>query len=244
MELLEGVKRERIREGRRREEEKEEEGDDIQGKEIWEVVKKMKNRKAVGVDELPMEVWKYVGKDLGMSLVKLLKQIWRENELPEDWRRSIIVPIYKRGNPNMTGNYRGISLLCTNYKIYAEIMKRRLERVMENNGVLPETQAGFRRGRSALNNIFILSHLAQRGDETERKEKREEKKTYAFFADLKAAFDNVDRELLWRIIREQGIEEKMVKRMERIYEKTEVVVRTNEGLLEGFETRKGVRGVL
>jgi len=43
----------------------------------------MKNKKAAGVDELPMEVWKYAGKDLWNGLVKLMKQIWRENVLPE-----------------------------------------------------------------------------------------------------------------------------------------------------------------
>jgi len=116
-------------------------------------------------------------------LVKLLKQIWRENELSKDWRRNIIVPIHKRGNPNVTGNYRGILLPPIKY---AEIIRRRLKRVVESRGILLETQAEFRRRRSFMNNIFILSYMAQRGKETERKEK----KTYAFFADLKAAFDN------------------------------------------------------
>jgi len=89
-----------------------------------------------------------------------------------------------------------------------------------------------------MNNIFILSHVAQRGKEKEESER----KTFAFFADLKAAFDNVDRNTLWKIIREQGLDEiLLVRRLEKIYERTEVMVRTNEGTTEGFETRKGVR---
>jgi len=84
MKLLEGISKKNVRKDKRckEEEEAEEEGDDIREKER-EVVRKMKDRKAVGVDELPMEVWKYAGKDLRQSLVQLLMQIWRENELPE-----------------------------------------------------------------------------------------------------------------------------------------------------------------
>jgi len=81
--------------------------------------------------------------------------------------------------------------------VYAEIIRRRLEEEIERREMLPETQTGFRKGKSTMNNIFILSHLAQRGGETEVKER----KVFALFADLKAAFDNVNRELLWRTLR-------------------------------------------
>jgi len=90
------------------------------------------------------------------------------------------------------GNYRGISLLCTAYKIYVEIIRRRLVEEVENNKLLPETQAGFKKGKSTINNIFIMSHLAQR----RRNIKGKERKIYAFLADLRAVFNNVDRGIL------------------------------------------------
>jgi len=99
-----------------------------------------------------------------------------------------MVPLYKRGDKNMPSNYREISLLCTAYKIFAEIIRRRLEEETERRRLLPETQARFRKGRSTLDNIFVLTHVAQRGRNMEGKER----KVYTFFADLRAAFDNVD----------------------------------------------------
>jgi len=156
------------------------------------VVRRIKKNKAAGYDGLLMEVWKYAGKNLSRGLVKILRQVWKEDRIPEDWRKSIIVPIYKREDPNVPSNYRGISLLYTAYKVYAELIRQRLEEQVERIKGLPETQAGLRKGKSTMDNIFILCHLAQRDGRTEVKEKR----LYAFFADFSAAFDNVDRDIL------------------------------------------------
>jgi len=92
-------------------------------------------------------------------LVKLLRQIWEEGEILEDWRKGIVVPIYKKGDPSLPNNYRGVSLLCTAYKIYTELIRKRLEREVERRKGIPEIQMGFRRGRSTVNNVFILNHL-------------------------------------------------------------------------------------
>jgi len=209
----------------------------IQTEEIREVVKRMKKNKAAGCDGLPMEVWKYAGKDLWEGLVKLMKQVWMEERIPEDWRKSVIVPIYKRGDPNVPSNYRGISLLCSAYKIYAELIRKKLEHQVESLGCLPESQAGFRKGKSTMDNIFILSHLAQREREAEGREKR----LYAFFADLSAAFDNVDRDTLWTVLRGMNLEEGLIRRMERIYENTEMMVKLEKECSESFLSSRGVR---
>jgi len=65
---------------------------------------------------------------------------------------------------------------------------------------LPETQTGFRKGKSTLDNIFVLSYVAQRGRNIEEKER----KIYAFFADFKTTFNNVDRGTLWKVLRKKG----------------------------------------
>lgn len=70
--------------------------------------------------------------------------------------------LYKRGDVNVTGNYRGISLLYSAYKIYAEIIRSRLVKEVEEKKIIPESQAGFRNGRSTMDNIYILNHLIQR----------------------------------------------------------------------------------
>ncbi|XP_071580229.1 uncharacterized protein [Temnothorax nylanderi] len=213
------------------------EEDEITEMEIKLALKKLKLKKAAGIDEIPMEAWKYASGPLWNRLVDLLRQIWREGTIPSDWKKSIIVTLYKRGDQEKTGNYRGISLLCTAYKVYAEVIRSRLEKEAEEKGMIPESQAGFRKGRSTIDNIFVLNHLIQKG----RRRGGKAEKVYAIFADLKAAFDNVDREILWRILRDKGTNEQLLRRLEMIYEETEVVVRTSQGYTKKFQTSKGVR---
>lgn len=100
------------------------------------------------------------------------------------------MPIFKRRDQERAENYRGVSLLCTVYKVCAEILKKKLEKDIDRLEMLPESQGGFRRGRNTLENIFIVNHLVQ------RKKREGEKKVHAFFVDLKAAFDNIWRKKL------------------------------------------------
>lgn len=104
----------------------------MEEEEIWDAIKKLKKRKAVGVDGIPMEAWKFGRGTVKEKLVELLRQIWKEGYIPKDWRISIIVPLYKREDSNIASNYRGISLLCSAYKIYAEILRNRLNEESES----------------------------------------------------------------------------------------------------------------
>jgi len=115
------------------------------------------------------------------------------------------------------------------------MIKRKLEEETERLEVLPESQGGFRKGRGTMDNIFILNHIVRR-----EKIKRE-KKVFALFVDLKAAFDNIKREKLWSIIEELEIEKHTIGRVKRMYEETRMTIRTEDGLTEAFSTKKDVR---
>lgn len=108
--------------------------------EIGKAVIKMKLNKVAGIDGIQMEAWKYEGEEIKKGLKKLLKRIWKEEHISEDWKSNIIVPLYKRGDQEKVGNYRGISLLCSAYKIYAEILRNRLEEEVEEKEVIPIRQ--------------------------------------------------------------------------------------------------------
>lgn len=142
----------------------------------------------------------------------------------------------KRGDKEKAKNYRGISLLCTAYKIYAEVIRNGIEKEIIEKGMVPESQADFRRGRSMID-IFVLNHLMQR----DKRQRGKDGRVYMMFTDMKAAFDNVERSILWRELRKKGIKEKLIRRLEKIYERTEMVVRTNQSYTESFRTRRGVR---
>lgn len=161
-------------------------------------------------------------------MIELLQRIWKEGNIPKDWKKSIIVLIYKKGNQDKAENYRGISLLCSAYKVYAEVLRNRLEKKTEDRNLLPESQCGFRKGRSNLENVFILSHLVQ------REKKKEEDKVYTVFIDLKTAFDKVDREILWRTLEGKGIDKEVIWRIKKIYEGTEATIMTEDGFSKAF----------
>jgi len=117
----------------------------------------------------------------------------------------VITPIHKKGDTSDVKNYRGITLLCTAYKIYAAILAERLREEIDRKGSLPETQAGFRKGRGTMDNVRILQQVINK----EISKKRGE--MYGFFIDLKAAFDKVDRKIVWRAMEERSIRRGLIE---------------------------------
>ena len=87
---------------------------------------KLKNHKSPGTDQIPTELMKAGGKTIRCEIHKLIIFIWNKEELPEEWKESIIVPIYKKGDKTKFSNYRGISLLPNMYKILSNILLQRL----------------------------------------------------------------------------------------------------------------------
>ena len=104
-----------------------------------------------------------------LSLVKLFRIVWRSECIPKDWARGIIVPIYKSGEKDNFDNYRGITLLSIVGKLYTTILNNRLSEWLEVNNKLVEEQGGFRKSRSASEQIFILKEVIQH----RRKKKKE-----------------------------------------------------------------------
>jgi hypothetical protein len=85
--------------------------------EVELTVEKLKSHKSPGIDQMPAELIKAVGKTIRCEIHKLIISTWKKEELPEEWKESIIVPTYKTGDKTDCPNYRGISLLPTAYKI-------------------------------------------------------------------------------------------------------------------------------
>jgi len=86
---------------------------------------KLKSHKSPGIDQIPAELIKAVGRTIRCEIHKLIIAIWNKEELPEEWKESIIVRIYKKGDRTDCSNYRGISLLPTMYKILCVILLSR-----------------------------------------------------------------------------------------------------------------------
>ena len=83
---------------------------------------KLKKHKSPGIDQIPAELIKAGGRTIFCAIHKLIISIWNKEELPEEWKESIIVPIYKKGDKTDCNNYRSISLLPTTNKILSNIL--------------------------------------------------------------------------------------------------------------------------
>jgi hypothetical protein len=119
--------------------------------------------------------------------VFLIIAIWNKEELPEDWKESITVPIHKKGDKTDCNNYRGISLLPTTYNILSNILLVRLNPYAEE--IMGDHQCGFRRSRSTTDHILCIRQIP------EKKWKNNEA-VHQLFTDFKKAYDSVRREAL------------------------------------------------
>ncbi|BHF70896.1 hypothetical protein SprV_0401394900 [Sparganum proliferum] len=149
-------------------------------------VQQLSSGKAPGSDAIPAEVYKHGGPQLMDHLTALFQEMWRQGEVPQDFKDATIVHLYKRkGNRQICDNHRGISLLNIAGKIFARILLNRLNNHLEQ-GLLPESQCGFRRHRGTTDTICAARQL---------QEKCQEMRThlYSTFVDLTKAFDTVNR---------------------------------------------------
>ena len=152
---------------------------------------------AAGPDNIPPEVIKYGGCALHRRLHDFILDCWSAKYLPQQWKNANIILGHKqKGDRAECGNSRGISLLSVAGKVLAKIMLTRLlEHIVDL--VLPEYQCGFRRGRSTIDVIFVARQLQE-------KYREQHQDLYLAFVDLTKAFDTVNRDLLWNILRKFG----------------------------------------
>ena len=209
--------------------------EEIGAEELIKAVRGIRNKKAPGEDGITAEFIKGLPTGKWAEFRKVLNTIWEKGEMVKGWEISRIFPIFKAGDEDKPGNYRGVSLLDVGYKILTSIMVRRINRWVEEGKILRESQAGFRGKRGTRDHIFVLNSLIN------NRIKKKGGKLYVAFVDFKAAFDKVNRKLMLRKIWEKGIKGKMHRMIRGIYRETNNEVISEEGISEGFKTENGVR---
>ncbi|KAK3564418.1 hypothetical protein QTP86_018806 [Hemibagrus guttatus] len=114
--------------------------DKIRKDEVRKALKRMKSGKAVGPDDIPVEVWKCLGEEAVDFLTSLFNRVLENEKMPEEWRRSVLVPIFKnKGDVQSCSNYRGIKLMSHTMKLWERVVEARLRKVVE----ICEQQYGF-----------------------------------------------------------------------------------------------------
>jgi hypothetical protein len=162
--------------------------------EVMRAIKAMKMGKAAGVSEIAAEHVVASGKVGVVVMTELCNRVLAGEGMPEEWRDSVLVPLYKgKGDARECGAYRGVKLLEHCMKIVERVFERRLREVVEVN----DMQCGFMPGKGTIDALFMVIMLQEKYD-------RKQKKLYMCFVHLEKAFDRVPREVVRWVLRKTG----------------------------------------
>lgn len=192
----------------------------------------LKNGKAAGPDGIPAEAIKADTETAVTILHSLFKKIWEREGIPAEWREGILIKLPKKGDLRDCGNYRGIMLLSVPGKVLNRILLERMKEAVDPK--LRDQQAGFRRNRSCADQIASLRIIVEQSLEWNSP-------LYVNFIDYLKAFDSVDRETLWKLLRHYGVPEKFVSLIRCTYQGMTCRVAHAGQTSESFEVRTGVR---
>ena len=142
---------------------------------------------ASGADGIPVELFQILKDDAVKLLHSICQQIWKTQQWPQDWKRSIFIPIPKKGNAKECSNYRTVALISRASKVMLKILQARLQQYV--NCELPDVQAGFRRGRGTKDQIANIHWIME-------KARGFQENIYFCFTDYAKAFDCVDHNKL------------------------------------------------
>jgi len=203
--------------------------------ELCAAINQTKNNKSGGPDGACNEVYKILPTCGKLYLLSVYNDLWRSEKVPDDWGKSTTVMLHKKGAKDNPLNFRPISLLNCSLKIFTQMLQNRLYKWAEETGVLPQSQAGFRKGRSCHENVFILKSCI---DIRLRKKKRQ---LFAFFIDFSRAFPSIPHEKLWDKLFQLGVSAKYVRWLKILYEKSTMQIRLDKNTLSSpIEITEGV----
>ena len=119
--------------------------------------------KASGGDGIPVELFQILRDDAVKVLHSTCQQIWKTQQWKQDWKRSVFIPIPKKGNAKECSNYRTIALISHASKVMLKILRARLQQYV--NRELPDVQAGFRKGRGTRDQIANICWIMEKARE-------------------------------------------------------------------------------
>ena len=165
-----------------------------------------------------MELVQVLQDDAVKVLHSICQQIWKTQQWPQD--SLVVIPIPKKGNAKECSNYCTIALISHASKVMLKILQARLQQCV--NRELPDVQAGFRKGRGTRDQIANIRWIIEKAREFQ-------KNIYVCFIDYAKAFDCVDHNKLWKILKEMGIPDHLTCLLRNLYAGQKATVRTGRG---------------
>ena len=196
--------------------------------ELYSVLRKIKNRKAAGFDEIPPEVWKT--RQFDDILLRQCNAVYSQNRI-ERWTKGCILPFPKKGDLGLAKNYRGITLTSIAAKTYNALLRNRIEPKIDN--ILRKNQNGFRRNRSTTSQILTIRRILEGV-------RAKNLQATLLFVDFTKAFDSIHRGKMEQILLAYGLPKETVAAIMILYRNTKVKVRSPDRDTDYFDIVAGV----
>jgi hypothetical protein len=216
--------------------------------EVQQALHKLKSNKSPDYDGIIPELLKYAFLNVTIApketckinfvahhLLQMFNILFARGYFPVEWSMGVLVPVFKKGDPNVMDNYRGITVGSTFAKLFASILENRLHLWAESSGHRAQGQAGFRRGFQTVDNAFILHHMIDAAKSSSSG------KLFVCFVDFKKAFDSIDRNILMRRLQQLGVHGSMFATLQSMYSHVSCSVRMHGRLGPSFASHTGVK---
>ena len=187
--------------------------------------------KASGSEGFPVDLFQILKDDAAKGMHSTCQQIWKTQQWPQDWKKSVFIPISKKGNVKECSNYCTIALISHASKVMLKILQAKLQQYMNHEP--PDVQAGFRKGRENRDQIINICWIIEKV--------REFQENICFsFIDYAKAFDRVDHNKLWKILKKMRIPDHLTCFLRNLYAGQEATVRTAHGTTDWLQIGKGL----
>ena len=201
-------------------------------REVEETLKKMKQNKAPGNDQLTCDIIKLGGNETLTQITKIFNTILKNKKIPPEWKEAKVIILHKKGDRRDIKNYRPISLLSHMYKLFTRVLQKRMEKILDANQ--PREQAGFRKGFATTDHLHSINQVIEKSNEFSLP-------LCIAYIDYEKAFDSVEHEVIFQALRNIGINESYINIIEDIYTEAKARVHIEKQESEEINILRGVR---
>lgn len=202
----------------------------ITQEELSAAIKTLKGRKAPGIDLITNEILRAGGPQLEDELWNLFNKNVKTGKIPQDWKTTITIPIYKKGDKNNPDNYRGITLINSTAKLFTKTIAKKIN----TNMPFRDEQQGFRQSRSTIDAIFVVRQIVEKSIEFA-------KPAFLCFVDLSKAFDNIRVSDVVNVLTERGAGRKLTNIIKDLNTNNKTKVKTPTHISETVPITDGIR---
>ena len=204
----------------------------ITDEEFEAAINKLKANKSPGIDNILNEVIRIGKEAIKGHLVNLFNRILDTGKYPALWSFGLIIPIHKKDDRSKVENYRGITLLSAQGKIFTSILNNRLHEYVVQKGILKAEQCGFRKMHGTVDSIFTLKTLIDKY--VKSKPQKHRNLLFPCFVDFRKAFDCIPRQKLVDKLNKEGVHGRFLDVLIFMYSTDKSEVKIDDKLTQSF----------